>query len=286
MHDFLATQTHILNNGTFNLNPDTGGVYAPVWAFKPDHWSKSFLRGLTKLASRWKNLRVWEVGVGTGVNLMVLRSQSPSTEWYFSDYDPRCVPLALENLLRSGAGKKGLYPLLGSWDLVAPPTDNGQNVPKVHVVFGCLPQVPSETEHSVADWTSHYYDPRLYREAHQNALGLGLNEVLLIRARNVLLPGGSVVLNLGGRPGLSKLHSLFKDAGYRSKVVWQETIPQHTETSLASLAALEANGHHSEFEFFKDLDCEKQIGAGEAEKRRLCGKPIYHKIYVMAGKLK
>lgn len=283
MHDFLSTQTHILNNGTFNLNPDTGGIHVPPWAFKPDQWSRAFLRGLTKLANQWKCLRVWEVGVGTGVNLMVLRCQSPSTDWYFSDYDSRCVPLALENLLRSGAAQTGLHPLLGSWDLVTPP-ESGRSVPKVNVVFGCLPQVPSETEHLVADWTSHYYDPRLYREAHQNALGLGLNEALLVRARNILVPGGSVVLNLGGRPSLARLLPLFTESGYRPRVVHSETIAQHTDTSLASLAALEGHGQ-PDFEFFADMDCLHRVNTREAEARRVKGEELYHNIYIIEGTL-
>jgi hypothetical protein len=94
-----------------------------------------------------------------------------------------------------------------------------------------------------------------------------------------------VVLNLGGRPGLEKLRSLFQDAGYQPKVVWEETIPQHAETSLASLAILERDGRHDGFEFFEDSLCAKRIGAREAEARRLRGEPLFHKIYVIAGTL-
>mgnify|MGYP001609040835 CR=1 FL=1 len=284
MHDFLATQTHILNNGTFNLDPRTGGIHVPPWAFKPDHWSRAFLSGLTKLAGGWGRLRVWEVGVGTGVNLMVLRQQSPNTEWYFSDFDDRCVPLAMENLLRGNGDQTGLNPLYGSWDLVTPPKDDQQVVSKVDVVFGCLPQVPSEAEHLSADWTSHYYDPLRYWDAHQNALGLGLNEALLARAKDVLVPGGSVVLNLGGRPGLGRLLLLFKDSGYRAEVVHQETIPQHSETSLASLAALEGHGQ-ANFEFFANRECACPLDARTAEARRVGGETVYHNIYVIKGTL-
>lgn len=282
MQDFLTTQTRILNDGTFNLDPTTGGIHVPPWAFKPDQWSMAFLRGLTKLASSWRNLRVWEVGVGTGVNLMVLRNQSPSTRWYFSDYDTRCVSLTMENLLRSGAGHKGLHPLKGAWDLVTSPQGNGQSVPRVNVIFGCLPQVPSELDPSVIDWTSHYYDPSRYREAHHNALGLGLNETLLVRARKVFAPGGSIVLNLSGRPGLGRLRSIFKEVGYQPAVIHSETIPQHADTSLASLAALEKCGQ-SNFEFFADADCKMPVNAREAETRRVSGQEVFHKIYVIAG---
>lgn len=284
MQDFLTTQIRILNDGTFNLDPTTGGVHVPAWAFKPDQWSIAFLRGLTKLASGWKNLRVWEVGVGTGVNLMVLRIQSPSTQWYFSDYDARCVPLAMRNLLRSGAGRRGLHPLYSVWDLVTPPPDRGQSVPRAQVIFGCLPQVPSVLDLSVGDRRAHYYDTTLYREAHQNAVGLGLNETLLVRARTVLVPGGSVVLNLSGRPGLERLLPLFRKAGYQPTVIHSETIPQHADTSLASLAALEECGQ-SDFEFFADADCKMSVNAGEAETRRVSGQKVFHKIYVIAGTL-
>jgi hypothetical protein len=188
----------------------------------------------------------------------------------------------MENLLRTGAKRKRLHPLRGTWDLVTPPQDSEQNAPRVNVIFGCLPQVPTDLNLSVGDRTAHYYDPSRYREAHHNALGLGLNETLLVRAKKVVAQGGSVVLNLSGRPGLGRLRSLFKEAGYRPEVIYSETIPQHADTSLVSLAALEESGQ-SDFEFFADAHCLRPINAREAEARRVKKQEVYHNIYVVAG---
>lgn len=258
----------------------------PKWAFKPDQWSVAFLRGLTKIVRSWKSKSVWEVGVGTGVNLVTLHDQVLNAEWYFSDYDSRCVPLAMENIFRVSPKCKNLNPLEGSWDLLTPPTKGGLKAPKVDIIFGCLPQVPMQLDSSLGDdRLAHYYDPKRYPRAHLNALGLGLVETLLVRARKVLTPKGSVVLNLGGRPGRKRLLELFREAGYTPHVVHSETIEQHAGTSLASLAELEKNGH-GDFEFFVDAHCKKPINAKVAEKRRVKGKRIYHKIYVIAGTLK
>ena len=284
MSDFLSTQRTIFKDGTFNLNPSTGGINVPEWAFKPDEWTVAFLRGLTKIAVGWEGKRVWEVGVCTGINLVVLRNLAPSAQWYFSDYNTRCVSLALENLRLFNEDLKRFHPLTGSWDLVTPPDGGRLPSPKVDVIFGCLPQVPAEINLAIGDRIAHYYDPRHYPEAHLNALGLGLNEALLRRAKGVLRSRGMVALNLSGRPGLQRLHLLFQETGYHSEVIYQTTIPQHPETSLASLAALEGSGQ-SDFEFFTDASCASPLNARDAETRRQAGKSVFHNIYVIAGTL-
>lgn len=262
-------------------------IKVPKWAFKPDDWNRALLDGFDRLVYdwNWDGLGVWEVGVGTGVNLVVLRHmlRVNSIKWYFSDYDARCVPLAMENLLCYCGDRRGLYPLKGSWDLVTPPK-GGLKAPKVDVVFGCLPQVPLHTDLSVGDKRAHYYNPKRYPKAHQNALGLGLVETLLVRARDVLNPGGKVILNLAGRPGRKRLLSLFRETGYNPHMVESAKIEQHAGTSLASLAALEKNGH-DDFEFFTDFSCEEPIDARGAEALRVAGEDVYHKIYVIAGTL-
>lgn len=283
----------------------------PEWAFEPDQWSEVFWDSLIPLALNWKNKRIWEVGVGTGINLMMLRKLVEAT-WYFSDYDARCVPLAIENLNR-GANAVDIYkrvasrgehnynpksweqlhlrpdlgelcPLTGSWDLVSPPKQGGDTVPTVDIIFGCLPQVPAEIDLGLGDRIAHYYDPNRYPKAHFNALGLGLVETLLVEAKSVLAPKGEVILNLSGRPGLKRLRSLFRKTGYNPEVIEREVIEQHVGTSLASLATLEENGHE-DFEFFYDSDCRIPLDAREAELRRLAGEEVYHYIYVMKGTL-
>lgn len=260
-------------------------IHVPAWAFIPDHWNVAFIKGLSKLCPNWKGLDVWEVGVGTGANLIALSSQAPADiKWHLSDFDERCVPLALQNLEPFGR-KLNLHPLQGSWDLVTPPGGSQMSVPNVDVIFGCLPQVPSQVDLSIADNRSQYYDPVRYPEAGRwNEFGLGLNEALILRAKHVLRPSGKVVLNLSGRPGLKRLRILFEQTGYIPELVHHETIPQHAGTSLTSLADLEGNGH-APFEFFTDQECRRGINAATAEIRRRTGKTVFHKIYVMMGTL-
>ncbi|PIQ68431.1 MAG: hypothetical protein COV91_04155 [Candidatus Taylorbacteria bacterium CG11_big_fil_rev_8_21_14_0_20_46_11] len=302
--DFGFKGDNAFYTGTYSsLKPEWAfSLDAPEWAFKPDLWSVVFLRGLTRISDDWNHKRIWEVGVGTGLNVMILRKLTEGCHWFLSDYDARCVPLAEENLSRfpytldksHGKAPHTLHPLKGSWDLVTPPSDSEHEAPKVDVVFGCLPQVPAHIDRPTGDWIAHYYDPERYPKAHLNALGLGLVETLLVDAKKILRTGGQVVLNLSGRPGLDRLKSLFNKNGYRLRnltgyyrpegVIWTQGISQHPGTSLASLAALEKSGH-KDFEFFADFELWEPINAGEAEERRIAGEKVYHKIYVMAGTL-
>lgn len=255
-------------------------ISIPEWAFRPDQWSAAFLRGLRRCAKDWRGRRLWEVGVGTGLSLILLGKWVEDALWYYSDFDERCVPLARQNL-ETAVGGLAAYPLEGAWDLLTPP--DGRIAPEVDVIFGCLPQVPVVHNGFAPDWIAHYYDPVRYPKAQFHALGLGLIETLLTQAREILMPSGSVVLNLSGRPGLKRLKTLFRFCGYEAAVIYEEMIPQHRGTSLASLAALEGAGH-PDFEFFADLQGQVAISARQAEERR--GRsPIFHKIYVMQGRL-
>ncbi|MEK7099346.1 MAG: hypothetical protein AAB916_02420 [Patescibacteria group bacterium] len=257
-------------------------VSLPEWVFRPDQWSAAFLRGLRRCTRDWRSLCVWEVGVGSGLNLIILGKLLGDVTWYYSDYDSRCVPLATSNLEAAKMGHLDFCPLEGAWDLVTPPA--GMHAPAVDVIFGCLPQVPlAHADLSVGDKIAHYYDPERYPKAHLNVLGLGLNETLLVQARDVLLPCGTVVLNLSGRPGLKRLKTMFQFCGYEAEVIYEEMIPQHWQTSVASLASLEEAGQH-DFEFFADARGKEKINAREAEVRRMCSKSVFHKIYVIAGR--
>ena len=69
----------------------------PEWAFRPDAWTSAFLRGLGQLQIQ-KTESIWEVGVGTGLVSFFLRTRFPGLELFFSDFDPRCTELAVDNL--------------------------------------------------------------------------------------------------------------------------------------------------------------------------------------------
>jgi hypothetical protein len=214
---------------------------------------------------------------------MLLSRRVRGATWFYSDYNPHCVPLANSNFARAGLAGLDWRPLEGKWDLVTPPI--GATAPAVDVVFGCLPQVPEEKDFSEAGM-SHYYHPQLYPDSKLNSFGLGLNEALLSRARSVLSEKGEVVLNLGGRPGLPRLEAMFRAKGFAPRVVYEEVVPQHRGTSLFAFAKAEEAGEDN-FEFFSDPEGRNRINGREAAARHPVPQrgyePVFHKIYVIAG---
>ncbi len=276
---FIHTGTHYSSPYAV---PSTVPI-VPRWAFRPDNWSAAFVRGLTQLTHSWSEKRVWEVGVGTGANLIALHGHAPGAEWYFSDFDRRCARLALKNCAEAGIQAKSLRPLLGSWDLIRAP--RGQRAPSVDVLFGCLPQVPAEGS-SDEDSLCHYYDPKKYSR-RCCGYGLALNEALLRQARKkrIISQGGKVILNLSGRPSKQRLFEMFDSCGYDPVCVHEEIIAQHPYTSLASLAAIEGEQGTS-FEFFADESGAMPISAREAEEKRSANEPVFHKICVIEGTLR
>jgi hypothetical protein len=151
-----------------------GTIEVPSWAFMPDEWSFAFLRGLKKVANSFTNQIVWEVGVGTGLNLLCLSQWCRPKNIYYSDFDSRCTRLAIKNLNRDNWS-----PLLGIWDLVFP-TDSTQNPPKVDRIVACIPQVPNDGKRNLSygDNIAHYYNPLEHRSS-LNVYGLCLNHDLL-----------------------------------------------------------------------------------------------------------
>jgi hypothetical protein len=153
-------------------------------------------------------------------------------------------------------------------------------------IIACVPQVPRPPEINLSDGdkTAHYYDATKYTTLQLNTIGLGLNEALLKKAKTHLKPGGKVILNLGGRPSKETLMAMFTNNGYAAAVLHEEIIPQHAETSLKPLAILETE-HVNQYEFFTDAAGQNQINAKQAEQRRLSGESLFHKIYVIEGRL-
>ncbi|MBI2426937.1 MAG: hypothetical protein HYV34_03735 [Candidatus Kerfeldbacteria bacterium] len=264
-------------------------IEIPEWAFTPDDWTFAFQRGLRTI--QWGRRLVWEVGVGTGINAIVARARNPHMRLRISDLSPRVTELAVENLRRT-VGLENVEVLNGSWDLVTDRRESCAEIGKVDAVVACIPQVPMRgMDLSVCDLMAHYYNPERYTDSPMHDLGLGLNDSLLIRAHHVLVAGGHTVLNLCGRPGLNRLVQMFDRRGYTPRELHRGIIPQHIQTSIASLAELEVQGH-SDFEFFSDMGGRDRIDAYTAEERRLrClaeerASDIYHAIYVIEGVLR
>lgn len=299
LHGFLSGQLHQRDpapaeNDIVHLNNIFPTQYrggrdfeVPEFAFKPDQWSRALLRGLSRFGKQggFKGKAVAELGVGTGANVAYILSEHDPRMLYASDINGACTELATRNVARAVPPRRNKFvPIPGDQNLAGWLNHLPQG--SVDVVYGCLPQVVKAREIDLheGDNVAHYYDPALYPSSVHN-LGLGLNDFALRQLHPLLPEGGTVILNLSGRPGKEEaLEQMFKDAGYEPRLLHEEVIPQHAGTSLATLSAVEAkNGHRFEFFSSPEGSTRHRITATEAEKRRVSGKAVYHKIYVIAG---
>lgn len=264
-------------------------IEIPPFAFKPDQWSKAFLKGLSQIDVKGKELL--EIGVGTGINVIYLLLARSPRSIAISDIDRRCVPLACRNIRRNvrtffppGANTcfetvEKVLPYAGSRDLASWLKDHD----RFDIVFGCLPQVviPEGRHIEEGDAVAHYYEKDRY-PSDFGIYGLALNDFFLQKVRPHLHAGGSVVLNLSGRPGQEVLERILRKNGFEPKLLHKELIAQHRETSLESLVTLEA-ATGRQFEFFADEEAKEPLNATQAEEKRIKGEPVFHRIYVYQG---
>lgn len=256
-------------------------IEVPPYAFRPDQWSKAFLRGLAKTDVYGK--KCLEVGVGTGINVIYLLTKGPANI-AISDKESRCVPLACRNIRQNVKDEnswKKVLPYPGSLDLAGWLLETDDS--NFDLIYGCLPQVilPQGEDINRDDALAHYYEKERY-PSDLGIYGLALNDIFLQQTHPHLNPGGSVVLNLGGRPGQKTLEELFIRNGFKPTLLHHEVIAQHAETSLESLSTLEA-ATGREFEFFADSNALEPLNANQAEARRENGLPVFHRIYVYQG---
>ncbi len=260
-------------------------IEVPPYGFVPDNWSRALLRGLEKLDVAGKT--ILEPGVGSGINAAYLANRPkhdrPKALWA-GDYDRRMAPVAARNAdrLLTPDERSTIHLCEGELSLIA--WAERHNV-RPDIVYGCLPQVPCPKSVHLGDGDSysHYYEVD-HHEAEIDDFGLGLQRLLLLEAKELLAKNGSVVLNLGGRPGRDLLMNMFEKNGFLPEVLHAEIVQQHEGTKLEPLAKREhvmkdVTGH--EFEFFCDPEGNEPINATEALKRRNAGLHVYHSIYVV-----
>jgi len=251
-------------------------INRPHNLFFPDAWTHAFAQGLQNIATEtlgFGNSTILEVGVGIGINMAGLLSmRDPPVDFVGTDICEDAI--AASSLL---AHKEG-------WDITLLQSDLLNDVPnqvlaKVNYIFACIPQVPASSKMNLKDDDNfaHYYEPT---GTKWDKFGLGLNAALLQQTAE-RAPHAFVVLNLSGRPGLKRLKSLFTHHGYKAPIIcYQTMVEQHHETSLAAFATMEQNGSEP-FEFFEDEEGQIPTCATVAEQRRLVGKKVYHRIYVL-----
>ena len=255
-------------------------IELPPDLFYPgDSWARVFQRGLLRLQLRG---RIHEVGVGAGCNALQLVTREADLVVSFSDFHSYAAELAEANICRNldRSDWSRVLTIQGSVDLLG---RDWLVIEGLDTVVACIPQVPANgIELGIRDHMAHHYDETYY-QSELHCLGLGLNDALLAQAVKAVRPGGRVVLNLGGRPGLKRLVEMFRHRGYEQvRVVYGEMISQDPTTCLRPLAKLEAQTGEG-FEFFADRAGTQPINARQAETRRLAGLPLFHRVYVMSG---
>ncbi len=275
-----------------HLNAD-GKVYFELVScvFKPDQWTKAFLRGLYQFGEQggFTDKTVVELGSGCAINLILVNNIYNPKYIYGSDIHPDVYENALKNvsLVLPEEKRNNIEIISGGHNLDSWMKDDF----KVDVIFGCLPQVIAPSHIANNNFTgekneasSHYYIPEEYPLARTSThtLGLALNEHALRKLKSRLNPCGKIVLNLGGRTGKENLLEMFTASGYTPEILHEEFIEQHSGTSIETFVEIEkrSSADHT-FEFFNEFG--QQISAAQADIDRKGGKKIYHKIYVIAG---
>lgn len=306
----IIPETHGIQNKIFHVQSSTnvadiiptdmlrrhlanGGntwFHLPECVFIPDQWTTAFLQGLDVFGKRggFSRKRVVELGTGSGINLVLVKSLFDPAEMYGSDIHHKVPEVALRNVSHNLPWRKksGVRIVSG-----------GHNLGKwmeegfmANIIIGCLPQVvvPIEKRRnfmgSRSESSSHYYNPKDYPLASEisHQWGLGLNDHALKELSGNLAPGGQVILNLGGRPGHQRLLSMFHENGFQAETLYSELVEQHVGTSISTLVQQEQSlPDDSRFEFFDDSG--RQISATEAEILRKNRRAIFHKIYVIVG---
>ena len=117
----------------------------------------------------------------------------------------------------------------------------------------------------------------------EDRYGLPLIARALEESQLCLLPGGSVTLILGGRPGQDAIESVFHRRGYTTDLVWSRRIPQADDTDLASLVTLE-RAYGIQFHFFIARDSRQSVSADTAVSLLSESKNIFHDLLVYTAK--
>ena len=266
--------------------------------FSPEEWSFTFYEGLSRFPSSYfSGKKIVELGCGNGWICISLALNTDLDFIYGLDINPKAITCAKINLalnafndegeeIKTYSGK-GLWESLffGESDLLAYCRENHIELDRI---IGCIPQVLSpDPEKLIKNITEHSTDEQLYDLSNycsvkghvEDEFGLGLIATAIEESLQCLKAGGTVVMNLGGRPGAQILEGLFKRRGFLVNKIWSTKVIQAEDTDIQALVEIEKRTGHK-FEFFMGLDAREPINAQTAEAYVKQGGVITHSLSV------
>ncbi|MDG4767689.1 hypothetical protein O7632_26875 [Solwaraspora sp. WMMD406] len=279
----------------------------PNFAFDPrDPWTLTFQAGLRRAGLGGR--RVYEVGVGSGVNVAYLLRHCAVELVHGSDLDPRLTGLAHRFVAESVPDLLDrFHPVEGAVNLLDPPAAAARAA-GADAVVACIPQVPDPGDvlgrrfdlgappaatgsgRQLDDHAAHYYPWAAFNRYPFNVVGLGLIEALLRRVRSCA-PHAQVILNLGCRIGKDILLQLFRSNGYRPEELASRIVRQDRRTDISFFVGLETamrgTGYERDFtcDFYADPQARQRISAWEARQRLTNEptRPVFHEVVVLRG---
>jgi len=299
---------HALEESSETSSPYASDPETPDFAFDPDDpWTQTFQEGLARADLKGKT--VYEVGVGTGINVAFILQSCGARRVYGSDLDPRLVVLAERNIkILSPEHAKHFKPVHGSVSLVD--TDEArEKIAKTDVVIACIPQVGEPSDERLTafreaqsielaegagdeaeDHIAHYYPWSLFDQYPYNSVGLGLNEALMRRIREHA-PKAELVMNFGCRIGTEIICECFEANGYKPEKIASKIVLQHSGTDISFFVSLEKALNGTEYEkqlvckFYGDPESKQPLSATKAQEmiNDDPNVPLYHEVAVIRG---
>ncbi|SMF17258.1 aminotransferase class I/II-fold pyridoxal phosphate-dependent enzyme [Pseudobacteriovorax antillogorgiicola] len=272
--------------------------------FAPEEWSYTFYEGLSRFSpASFEDKTVAELGCGNGWITIALARRTRPRKIFGLDINPKAITCAEINLYLNSVGDNGEAILdeegQALWDRVEfAESDLLSHVTqkkglKLDRVVGCIPQVLSPDPQALlrkateAASDQALYDLSNYTEAHgylEDQFGLGLIAKAVEQSVACLRPSGSIIFNLGGRPGTKVLEGLFMRRGFHIDKVWSTRVVQAGDTDIQALVEIEESSPHR-FEFYMGTDSRESISAKTAQAYAAAGGTIAHSLSVYEATL-
>lgn len=271
--------------------------------FIPEDWSFTFFEGINRLPeSVFKDRDVAELGCGNGWISIALAEKWSPRKMYGLDINPRAIKAAWINLYLNALSEDG-SPVVDhegktlldrvefhESDLLAYCRISNISLDRI---VGCIPQILNPDPHAMQKIVSENASEEfLYSLSNYCALqgfvedqfGLGLIARAVEEGISVVRSSGTMIFNIGGRPGHAVCERLFERRGFNISKLWQTRVNQAPDTDILALVEIENNSRHR-FEFFMGRVSEEPISARTAWAYSNSGGEISHGLSVYSCQL-